>query len=34
MVRDFDHQVAERQVRTAIFNRFTRLGTPTTLAMA
>lgn len=33
MARDFDHQVAELQVRAAIFNRFTRLGTPTTVAM-
>lgn len=34
MARDFDRQVAELQVRAAIPNRFTRLGTPTTVAMA
>jgi hypothetical protein len=34
MARDFDRQVAELQVRAAILNRFTRLGTPTTVAMA
>jgi hypothetical protein len=28
VVRDFDRQVAELRVRTAILNRFTRLGTP------
>lgn len=33
MARDFDRQVAELQVRAAILNRFTRLGTPTTMAM-
>jgi hypothetical protein len=33
MARDFDHQVAELQVRAAILNRFTWLGTPTTVAM-
>jgi chromosome condensin MukBEF MukE localization factor len=33
MARDFDRQVAELQVRAAILNRFTRLGTPTTVAM-
>ncbi len=33
MARDFDRQVAEQQVRAAILNRFTRLGTPTTVAM-
>jgi hypothetical protein len=32
--RDFDRQVAELQVRAAILNRFTRLGTPTTVDMA
>ena len=32
MARDFDRQVAELQVRAAILNRFTRLGTPTTVA--
>ncbi len=29
MSRDFDRQVAERQIRAAILNRFTALGTPT-----
>jgi hypothetical protein len=33
MARDFDRQVAELQVRAAILNRFTRLGTPKTVAM-
>ena len=33
MARDFDRQVAELQVRAAILNRFTRLGTPTTVAV-
>jgi hypothetical protein len=33
MARDFDRQVAELQVRAAILNRFTRLGTPVTVAM-
>lgn len=33
MARDFDRQVAELQIRAAILNRFTRLGTPTTVAM-
>jgi len=33
MARDFDRQVAELQVRAAILNRFTRLGTPQTVAM-
>ena len=33
MVRDFDRQVAELQVRAAVLNRFTRLGTPLTAAM-
>jgi hypothetical protein len=33
MARDFDRQVAELQVRAAILNRFTRLGTPTTMVM-
>jgi hypothetical protein len=28
MARDFDRQVAELQVRAAILNRLTRLGTP------
>jgi IS5 family transposase len=31
MARDFDRQVAELQVRAAILNRFTQLGTPTTI---
>jgi hypothetical protein len=34
LARDFDHQVAELQVRVAILNRFTRPDTPTTVAMA
>jgi hypothetical protein len=33
MARDFDRQVAELQVRAAILNHFTRLGTPTTVAV-
>jgi len=33
MARDFDRQVTELQVRAAILNRFTPLGTPTTVAM-
>lgn len=33
MARDFDRQVAELQVRAAILNRFTRLGTPMTVSM-
>jgi hypothetical protein len=33
MARDFDRQVAELQVRAAVLNRFTRLGTPVTVAM-
>jgi hypothetical protein len=33
MARDFDRQVAELQVRAAILNRFTRLGTPRTVVM-
>jgi hypothetical protein len=33
MARDFDRQVAELQIRAAILNRFTRLGTPTTVAV-
>ena len=33
MARDFDRQVAELQVRAAVLNRFTRLGTPLTVAM-
>ena len=31
MARDFDRQVAELQVRAALLNRFTRLGTPETV---
>jgi hypothetical protein len=31
MARDFDRQVAELQVRDAVLNRFTRLGTPITV---
>ena len=33
MARDFERQVAELQIRAAILNRFTRLGTPTTVAV-
>ena len=33
IARDFDRQVAELQIRAAILNRFTRLGTPMTVAM-
>ena len=33
MARDFDRQVAELQICAAILNRFTRLGTPATVAM-
>jgi hypothetical protein len=33
MARDFDRQVAELQIRAAILNRFTRLGTPMTVPM-
>lgn len=33
MARDFDRQVAELQVRAAVLNRFTRLGTPVTVSM-
>lgn len=31
MARDFDRQVAKLQVRVAILNRFTQLGTPETV---
>ena len=31
MSRDFDRQDAELQIRAAILNRFTALGTPLTL---
>ncbi len=30
MARDFDRQTAELQIRIAILNRFTALGTPAT----
>jgi hypothetical protein len=30
MARDFDRQVAKLQIRAAILNRFTALGTPQT----
>jgi len=33
MARDFESQVAELQVRAAILNRFTQLGTPTTVVV-
>ena len=33
MARDFDRQVAELQVRAAVLYRFTRLGTPVTVAI-
>ncbi|SFI10258.1 hypothetical protein SAMN04488021_1741, partial [Paracoccus aminovorans] len=33
MARDFDRQVAELQVRIAILNRYTALGTPVTEAV-
>lgn len=33
IAHDFDCQVAELQVRAAILNRFTGLGTPMTAAM-
>ena len=31
MARDFDRQVVELQVRAAVLNHFTRLGTPITV---
>ena len=34
MARDFDRQVIELQIRAAILNRFTRLGTPTTVKVS
>jgi len=34
MVRDFDRQVAELQIRAALLNRFTQLGTPQTVCLA
>ena len=33
MARHFNSQVAELQIRTALLNRFTQLGTPTTVAL-
>lgn len=33
MARDFDRQVAELQVRSAVRNRFTRLDAPITVPM-
>lgn len=30
MARDFDHQVAEFQIRTAVLNGYTALGIPVT----
>jgi len=33
MAREFQCQITELQVRIAILNRFTRLGTPTTVAV-
>lgn len=33
MARDFDRQIAELQVRVAVLNRYTRLGTPVTVVM-
>lgn len=34
MAKDFDRPVAEVQIRAAILNRFTQLGTPTTIRVA
>ena len=34
MARDFDRQVAELQIRAALLNRFTQLGTPRTVRIA
>ena len=34
MARTFERQVAELQVRVALLNRFTQLGTPDTVAVA
>ncbi len=34
MARDFDRQVAEPQIRAALLNRFTQLGTPVTVRVA
>jgi hypothetical protein len=33
MARNFDNQVAELQIRAAILNQFTFLGTPITVAI-
>lgn len=33
IAREFDRQVAEFQVRAAILNRFTKLGTPETVCV-
>jgi len=33
IARDFDRQVAELRVRAALLNRFTRSGTPTSVAV-
>ena len=33
MSRDFDRQVAELQIRAALLNRFTHLGTPVTVPL-
>ena len=33
LARDFDRQVAELQIRAAVLNRFTRLGTPITVTV-
>lgn len=33
MARDFDRQAAEVQIRIALMNRFTSLGTPETVRM-
>ena len=33
MAREFDRQIAELQVRAAVLNRFTRLGTPITVSV-
>ena len=33
LARDFDRQVAELQIRVAVLNRFTRLGTPITVTV-
>ena len=34
MARDFDRQVAALQIRAALLNRFTQLGTPQTVRVA